>query len=202
MKLVAVSTFVASFVFVSVVAGQTTTGQSRADENTGSQFERIAVIKMLDHQRTPGARLIQLNDNKDLAAVAMYGCKTVLWDLVSDTAIGEPTRQSGDAGAIGFIPHSNLAYTADWNKMQLWNQKNALESGEGFPHELREDTVIGPAISAGHDLVRVIPDHPHGGGSGPNDHRSEPAIGEARATAGGFGAAGASAPGLGAAGSG
>ena len=147
MKLVAVSTFVASCVFVSVVAGQTTTGQSRADENTGSQFERIAVIKMLDHQRTPGARVIQLNDNKDLAAVAMYGCKTVLWDLVSDTAIGEPTRQSGDAGAIGFIPHSNLAYTADWNKMQLWDQKNALESGEGFPHELREDTVIGPAIS-------------------------------------------------------
>lgn len=119
MKLVAVSRFVASFVFVSVVAGQTTTGQSRADENTGSQFERIAVIKMLDHQRTPGARLIQLNENKDLAAVAMYGCKTVLWDLVSDTAIGEPTRQSGDAGAIGFIPHSNLAYTADWNEMQL-----------------------------------------------------------------------------------
>jgi WD40 repeat protein len=140
-------TFVASCVVVSAIFGQTATGPSQADGRTETPFKKVAVIKALDHPRHPGARLIRLNDDKDVAAVAMYGCTTVFWDLKTNAAIGEPTRQSGDAGAIGFIPNSNLAYIADWNNLQVWNQKTALKSGEGFPHQLREDTVIGPAIS-------------------------------------------------------
>ena len=140
-------TLVAWFVVVSAVVGQTTDRQSQADGKTGTPFNKVAVIKSLDHPRNPGAHLIQLNGKKNIAAVAMYGCKTVFWDLKTNAAIGEPTQQSGDAGAIGFIPNSNLAYIADWNNLQVWNQKTALPSGEGFPHELREDTVMGPAIS-------------------------------------------------------
>lgn len=140
-------TLIPSFVFVSSVIGQTATGPSQADGTTGTPFRKVAVIKTLDHPYHPGARLIQLDDNKEIAAVAMYGCKTFFWDLKTDAAIGEPTRQSGDAGAIGFIPNSDLAYTADWSDLKLWDRKTASRSGEGFPHQLREDSVIGPAVS-------------------------------------------------------
>jgi len=140
-------TFVASSVVVVAIVGQTATGQSEADEKTGTPFKNVAVIKTLDHPYHPGARLIQLDDNKEIAAVAMYGCKTFFWDLKTNAAIGEPTRQSGDAGAIGFIPNSDLAYTADWSDLKLWDKKTASRSGEGFPHQLREDSVIGPAVS-------------------------------------------------------
>ena len=150
-----ISRLAASCVLVSAIGGQTATGQSQADGTT-APFKQVAAIKSLDHARPrnggeysyiTGARLIQLNDRKDIAAIAMYGCKTVFLDLKTKATIGEPTRQSGDAGAIGFIPNSDLAYIADWNNLQFWDQKTALRSGEGFPHQLREDSVIGPAVS-------------------------------------------------------
>jgi len=139
-------TFVASSVVVGAIVGQTATGQSGADGKTDTPFKKVAVIKTPDHPYHPGARLIQLDDKKEIAAVAMYGCKTFFWDLKTDAAIGEPTRQSGDAGAIGFIPNSDLAYIADWNNLQLWDHKTTLRD-KGFPHQLREDSVIGPAVS-------------------------------------------------------
>ncbi len=138
-----ISSFVALFVVVSGIAGQTALGQSQADGKVAS-FKQVAAIKSLD---TTGAHLIQLNDRKDTAAIAMYGCRTVFFDLKTKATLGEPVRLFGDAGAIGFIPNSDLAYTADWRGMELWDKKTALRSGEGFPHQLREDSVMGPAVS-------------------------------------------------------
>ena len=137
-----------AFFFASVTSGQTSSETSQRDENTGAVgFERIAEIPAPEHPQFPGARLIYLNGPKDTAAVAMYGCKTVFWDLKGNQAIGEPTKQSGDAGAIEFVPNTELVYIADWNNLQVWNYKTAKRHGQGFPHQLREDTVLGPAVS-------------------------------------------------------
>jgi len=150
-----ISSSAASWLLFGVIVGQATTGQSQAIENT-ALFTQVAAIKSIAPTRSgnggeytsrSGASLIQLNDNKDVAAVAMYGCRTVFWDLKRNVAIGGPTKQAGDAGAIGFIANSNLAYIADWNNLHLWKQKTALIDAEGFPHRLREDSVMGPAVS-------------------------------------------------------
>lgn len=138
---------VLSVVVALMVTSQMVAAQSKAAGKPAMSFTRVAMIVSRPPPRSSGARLIQLNDNQDIAAVAMYGCKTVFWNVKTNTAIGEPTQQSGDAGAIGFITNSNLAYTADWDSMQIWNQETALKSGKSFPHRLREDSVLAPAIS-------------------------------------------------------
>jgi len=112
---------VLSVVVAKMVTQQMLAAQSHAADKPAMAFERLAMIESNPQSRTPGARLIELNENKDIAAVAMYGCKTVFWNLKTNAAIGEPAQQSGDAGAIGFITNSNLAYTADWDSMQLLN---------------------------------------------------------------------------------
>lgn len=146
------STLMRSLTFLIVVAASMVTSQmvaaqSKADGKPAMSFTRVAMIESKPPPSSSGAHLIQLNDKKDIAAVAMYGCKTVFWNLKTNAAIGEPTQQSGDAGAIGFITNSNLAYTADWDSMQIWNQETALKSGKSIPHRLREDSVLAPAIS-------------------------------------------------------
>jgi len=138
---------VLSVVVAKMVTQQMLAAQSHAADKPAMAFERLAMIESNPQSRTPGARLIELNENKDIAAVAMYGCKTVFWNLKTNAAIGEPAQQSGDAGAIGFITNSNLAYTADWDSMQLLNEETGLKTGRGFPHRLREDSVLAPAIS-------------------------------------------------------
>ncbi len=136
-----------SVVVAKMVTSQMATAQAEATDKPARSFTRVAMIESIPQPRLSGAHLIQLNDKKDIAAVAMYGCKTVFWNLKTNAAIGEPTQQSGDAGAIGFIPNSNLAYTADWDSMQVWNPKTGLKTRRGFPHRLREDSVLAPAIS-------------------------------------------------------
>jgi WD40 repeat protein len=154
MKAASFTVLVGSWLFTGIAAAQTSTTPLHKDEPARLRFEKIASIKALDHPRNPGAHLVTVNQTKDTAAVAMYGCRTVFWNLKENQPVGEPTRQSGDVGAIAFIPNSDLVSIADWNNLQVWNYRTAKRNGEGYEHTLREDSVMAPAVS--HDGTRLV----------------------------------------------
>ena len=90
------STLMRSLTFLIVVAASMVTSQmvaaqSKADGKPAMSFTRVAMIESKPPPSSSGAHLIQFNDKKDIAAVAMYGCKTVFWNLKTNAAIGEPT---------------------------------------------------------------------------------------------------------------
>lgn len=101
--------------------------------------------------RFNGARALKLSaDGKTLIA-AFYGCWAQLFNLVDHQPVGAAFRTSGD-GQVGFV-NDAIAYTADWNSMRLWNTSTGKQLGEAIPHELREDTIISPAISSQGNLI-------------------------------------------------
>ena len=53
-----------------------------------------------------------------------------------------------DSTTFGFVPDSNLAYQVHWGSgVRFWDTRTHETSGEFIPHELREDTTMGPAVS-------------------------------------------------------
>lgn len=60
-------------------------------------------------------------------------------------------RTAGD-GEVGFV-NNDVAYTADWDSVRLWDAKSGQQIGEAIPHELREDTIIRPAIDSQGKLI-------------------------------------------------
>ena len=75
---------------------------------------------------------------------AFYGSTAQLFDLKKNVPLGEPIGTAGD-GEVGFV-NNEIAYTADWNSLRLWDTKSGQQIGDSMPHELREDTIIHPAI--------------------------------------------------------
>ena len=60
----------------------------------------------------------------------------------------DPKRTRLGDPYFGFVPKSNLAYLVSWGDgVQFWDTRTHTRSGDYIPHELREDTTIGPALS-------------------------------------------------------
>jgi len=76
---------------------------------------------------------------------AFYGSTVQLFDLEKNVSIGESIRTAGD-GEVGFV-NNEIAYTADWESMRLWDTSSGKQIGDPIQHELREDTIIPPAVS-------------------------------------------------------
>ena len=96
-------------------------------------------------RRFSGGRQAALSDDGTKMIVAFYGSRAQLYDLSKNAPIGEPLGTSGD-GEVGFVTN-RVAYTADWGSMRLWDTQTGALIGQPIPHELREDTIIDPAIS-------------------------------------------------------
>lgn len=95
--------------------------------------------------RFTGGREVEFTDDGKKLIAAFYGSTVQLFDLREMVPIGEPIDTAGD-GEVGFI-NNKIAYTADWNSVRFWDTKSGLQIGDAIPHELREDTIIHPAIS-------------------------------------------------------
>ena len=95
--------------------------------------------------RITGGREVEFSDDGTKLIAAYYGSTVQLYDLNGNTPIGEPIRTSGD-GEVGFV-NNEIAYTADWDSVRLWDTKSSEQIGDIIPHQLREDTIISPAIS-------------------------------------------------------
>lgn len=117
------------------------------------RFERVAEFDSPTDtsRRIRGGRQIEFSaDGKTLIA-AFYGSRAQLFDLHDHKPIGDSLRTAGD-GEVGFV-NDAIAYTADWDSMRLWDTKTGKQLGESIPHELREDTIISPAISSQGTLI-------------------------------------------------
>ncbi|MEL7497774.1 MAG: hypothetical protein AAFN77_09205 [Planctomycetota bacterium] len=101
--------------------------------------------------RRTGGREVEFSEDGTKIIAAFYGSTIQLFDLKDNTAICESIRTSGD-GEVGFV-NDEIAYSSDWNSMQLWNAQSGEPLGNAIPHELREDTIIQPAISPQGKLI-------------------------------------------------
>jgi WD40 repeat protein len=102
-------------------------------------------------RRFTGGREVEFTDDGKKMIAAFYGSTVQLFDLIKNVPIGEPIGTAGD-GEVGFV-NSEIAYTADWNSVRLWDTKSGQQIGDAISHELREDTIIQPAI---HPQGKVI----------------------------------------------
>lgn len=110
-------------------------------------FRRIAKF---DHpgegaQRFSGGRELAFSKDGKRLIVAFYTSRAQLFDLEVRKPVSPPFRTSGD-GQVGFVSNET-AYTADWASVKLWNSKTGQQIGQTIPHQLREDSIIRPAIS-------------------------------------------------------
>lgn len=109
-------------------------------------FQRVADFRdptTHTHRFTGGREVVFAEDGNKLIA-AFYGSTAQLFDVKENEPIGKPLRTAGD-GEVGFV-NLDIAYTADWDSVRLWDTKSGQQIGEPIPHELREDTIIRPAI--------------------------------------------------------
>ncbi|MBL8890283.1 MAG: hypothetical protein JNL67_09905 [Planctomycetaceae bacterium] len=114
--------------------------------NAQVQFQRIAQLATTNEATRPfsGGRKVEFSpDNKKVIA-AFFGSTVQLFDLEKNVPIGEPIRTAGD-GEVGFV-NDEVGYTADWKSLRLWDANTGQQIGDSIPHQLREDTVIQPAI--------------------------------------------------------
>lgn len=95
--------------------------------------------------RVTGGREVEFSADGSKMIAAFYGSSAQLYDLNNYQRIGGALGTSGD-GEIGFV-NDEIAYTADWDCVRLWDTKSGDRMGDGIPHQLREDTIIHPAIS-------------------------------------------------------
>ncbi|MEM7479108.1 MAG: WD40 repeat domain-containing protein [Planctomycetota bacterium] len=95
-------------------------------------------------RRISGGRKVQFSQDGEKIIVAFYGSAVQLFDLQKNEQIGKTIRTAGD-GEVGFIS-DEVAYTADWGSMRLWDASSGNKAGIAIHHELREDTIIHPAI--------------------------------------------------------
>ena len=102
-------------------------------------------------RRFRGGREVEFAADGERLISAFYGCTVQLFDLKGNAPIGKPIRTSGD-GEVGFV-NNEVAYTADWDSVRLWDAKSGQQIGEPIPHELREDTIINPAIDSQGKLI-------------------------------------------------
>lgn len=116
-------------------------------------FERVASFDKPDDfgRRFSGGREVEFNEAGNRIIVAFYGSRAQLFDLDKNVPIGDLIRTSGD-GEVGFVSN-NIAYTADWDNVRLWNSNTGEQIGDSIRHELREDTIISPAISPRGTLI-------------------------------------------------
>ena len=121
--------------------------------NAQLRFHQVA---RLDDPNDParrfrGGREVEFTADGERLITAFYGCTLQLFDLKRNAYIGKPIRTSGD-GEVGFV-NNEVAYSADWDSVRLWDAKFGQQIGEPIPHELREDTTINPAIDSQGKLI-------------------------------------------------
>jgi hypothetical protein len=98
-----------------------------------------------ENARFTGGREVEFTRDGKRMIAAFFGSTVQLFDLIRNVPIGEPIRTAGD-GEVGFV-NNEIAYTADWNSVRLWDTNSGQQIGDPIPHELREDTIIHPAIN-------------------------------------------------------
>lgn len=112
-----------------------------------SPFRQLAHVEppVSEGRRFVGGRVAEISKDGKTLIAAFYGSRAQLFDLAKQQPVTKPIPTSGD-GEVGFV-NNNIAYTADWDSVRLWNTKNGSPIGQPLPHVLREDTIIAPAIS-------------------------------------------------------
>ena len=105
----------------------------------------------IEARRFTGGREVQLSEDGKTMIAAFYGSAAQLFELQTFAAIGEPIRTAGD-GEVGFV-NNEIAYTADWDSLRFWDCKTGQILGDPIRHELREDTIIPPAVSPQGNLI-------------------------------------------------
>jgi hypothetical protein len=121
--------------------------------NAQLRIHRVASLESPSEdvrQFTGGREVECASDGKKMIA-AFFGSTVHLFDLVTNLPIGEPIRTAGD-GEVGFV-NNEVAYTADWNSLRLWDANSGQQIGGPIPHQLREDTIIHPATSPTGKLI-------------------------------------------------
>lgn len=110
------------------------------------RFQRVANLPAPSENagRFAGGREVQFSSDKKTLIAAFFGSTVRLFDLEKNVPIGEPIRTAGD-GEVGFV-NNEIGYTADWDSVRLWDTNTGQQIGEPIPHQLREDTIIHPAI--------------------------------------------------------
>ena len=114
--------------------------------NAQLRIQRIANLGSSSEvsRRFTGGREVEFTSDGKKMIAAFFGSTVQLFDLVRNVPIGEPIGTAGD-GEIGFV-NNEIAYTADWNSVRLWDTNSGQQIGEPLPHQLREDSIIHPAI--------------------------------------------------------
>ncbi len=109
-------------------------------------FQRVATLGSTRENAGPfaGGREVEFSSDKKTMIAAFFGSTVRLFDLEKNVPIGEPIRTAGD-GEVGFV-NNEIGYTADWDSVRLWDTNTGQQIGEPIPHQLREDTIIHPAI--------------------------------------------------------
>lgn len=95
--------------------------------------------------RFTGGREVAFSEDGTELIAAFYGSSAQLFDLDGKVPVSKRIGTSGD-GEVGFV-NENIAYTADWNAVRLWDTESGRQVSAVIPHELREDTIIHPAVS-------------------------------------------------------
>ena len=117
------------------------------------RFQRVADFGYPNERarRFTGGREVEFTGDGEKLIAAFYGSTAQLFDLKKNMPIGKPIGTAGD-GEVGFV-NNEVAYTADWDSVRFWNTKAGQQIGKAIPHELREDTIIRPAIDSHGKLI-------------------------------------------------
>ena len=120
------------------------------------QFHKLLSVPTIEKDAFTNARVAVNIDQKsvlsrNLLVTAGGGADerdrigAYLWSLDQE----KPQRtQLPDSTTFGFVPGSALAYQVQWGDgVRFWDTRTHTVSGDYLPHELREDTTIGPAVS-------------------------------------------------------
>jgi WD40 repeat protein len=115
--------------------------------NAQLRIQRVANLgsPSEDARRFTGGREVEFTSDGKKMIAAFFGSTVRLFDLIRNVPIGEPIGTAGD-GEVGFV-NNEIAYTADWNSVRLWDTNSGQQIGDPIPHQLREDTIIHPAIN-------------------------------------------------------
>ncbi len=137
-------------------AGGTTKAASTKPEpaSPSLQFVKVASVPIKNEDHLKFARLALSFEHQSLLSrnFIVSGGENVrgrtrafLWSWH-----GEQPKQTRlpDSTTIGFVPNRELAYQVHWGQgVRFYDTQTHKTSGKYIPHELREDTTMGPSVS-------------------------------------------------------
>ncbi len=105
----------------------------------------VKLLGQLHHEKA--VHEIAISPDGRSIITGAFGCKSQIWDVATMKPRNTPQSHYGDVCSVAFSGDGRFALTSDWRDAQVWDVATGKKRGKALPHWMREDTVVGPAIS-------------------------------------------------------